>query len=166
MKAKAEYLCISESAPLSLLKRLRGLMDRAAVTGTPWAMMRLQGELSEGEYDACEWFHALHARYQRALDVRGVKPQGWEAGSKGEPPDPFSEAGMRLSKAERDTVAEFRSAELAGMGAGIVNYRDFLNVVIGENEPTNLAHKGAVCNVARALAKHRGMGSRFRRGAR
>ncbi len=166
MAKHQQFLSTSERPPEALLKRLRGLMDRAAVTGTPWAMMRLVGELTEAEHDACSWFNVLHDRYRRALDVRGLRGQAYEAGSRGAPPDPFSAPGERVSSAERRTVAEFRSAEMAGRAAGCAAWRDFCAVVIDEHEPENGTQRGAVALVARALARHRQLGSRHRQGRR
>ena len=165
MAKHTDHLSTAERAPQSLIRRLRFLMERAAVTGTPVAFMRLAGELSESEHDACVWFHALHERYQRALDVRGVKSQAFEPAPRAEPPDPFSELGERRSRPDRIAVAEFKSAELAAIGAGRSAYCEFCKIVIDEHAP-KWEQKRSVALVAHALARHRQLGSRQRRGRR
>jgi len=169
VKGEDEYLSTADRSPFSLLRRLRSMLSDAGQSGSPWAFMRLAGELTESEHNACQWFFELRGRYARAIGAHGVKPVSLELGSKGEPLDPFCEAGERLSRKERAVVEEYRSAELAAIAAGGEMYRQFRIVIVDHHEDDwrpNWAQKAAVKGCSQALAKHRAQSSRHRRGRR
>lgn len=142
--------------------------------GTPVGRMMIRGEFKLGReapnatqsrYDAANWFFGLYHGFQRAVGSKTIAPQSYEVGSKGEPVDPFSEAGERLSRKEKRITREFQSAKLSGLSVGAEKYGYFLAVVIEEQEP-NYIMKQAVVQVCEALRRHRQASSRHRQGRR
>lgn len=116
-----------EFAPAEV-KRLRdaamsGMRDEE--WGTELGRLFLEGTISGKMYAAGKWWRKKAADYLSAIDAPapGLKPQKFEFGSLGTPPDPDSFAGKEQAKADNDAVVEFLGAHAALLGAGALAER-------------------------------------------
>jgi hypothetical protein len=160
-----EFEAIDERVPESLLRRL--VLDAAGQKyGTQYGRMRLRGQLTDPQFQACKWFDELYGRYLAALDrPRGIKTSTGEQVSKGHPPDPFSPIGLKIAADEHLLVRRYEAARMAGMYCGLVQFKLFWFVVIEEGTPTGYACPLAVARVADAIESYRSRDSK-RKGKR
>jgi hypothetical protein len=129
--------------------------------GTQYGRMRLRGQLTDPQFQACKWFDELYGRYLAALDrPRGIKTSTGEQVSKGHPPDPFSPIGLKIAADEHLLVKRYEAARLAGMSCGLVQFKLFWFVVIEEGVPTGYAGPLAVARVADAIEAYRSRDSK------
>lgn len=160
-----EFLPVAAGAPETSIRRLEAFLARvgSAEEGTQVGLMKIRGEISEAQWAACDWFAQLHEKYLLAMDAKQIKSGSAELVSKAEPPDPFSDAGKTAAKRDAKIVAEYRSAQLAGIVCGGDNWKFFCRVVLEEMVPHWPARR-AVDAVSRELAAHRRRESKRRRG--
>jgi hypothetical protein len=171
-KAEPEFMSVAERAPETIMKRLDAMLSEAGSQerGMQIGFMAKRGDLgksphSEVLFRTCMWFFERHVKYLEAVGAKTIKSPSFELTSKSEPPDPFSEVGLRKAKAEQKVIAEFESAELAALACGRDRYKQFCAVVLDDAAPLG-STKTEIREVAEAIWKHRGLSSRHRRGRR
>ena len=153
--SEGEFTAITKRAPESLLRRL--VLDAAgALYATPFARMRLRGDLTEGQYSAGNWFADLEKSYREALcSPKGIQTSTGERHSKSNPLDPFSPVGLDIAAAERKVIRKFEEARRAGMECGRDKFKLFWFVALDGAAPVGHAAKTAVKDVCAALERHR-----------
>ena len=153
--SEGEFTAITKRAPEALLKRL--VLDAAgSLYATPFARMRLRGDLTEGQYSAGNWFAELEKSYREALcSPKGIQTSTGERHSKSNPLDPFSPVGWDIAVVERKVIRKFDDARRAGMACGRDKFKLFWFVVIDGAAPVGYTAAIAVKDVCTALEKHR-----------
>lgn len=162
---QSEFEPIDARVPESLLRRL--VLDAAGQKyGTQYGRMRLRGQLTDPQFQACKWFDELYRRYLAALAAPGgIRTSTGERISKSHPPDPFSRIGKKLAAKEHVLVKRYEGARLAGLSLGVVQFKLFWFVVIDDGVPTGYAGPLAVARVADAIEDYRSRDSK-RKGKR
>lgn len=153
--SEGEFTPITKRAPEALLKRL--VLDAAgAIHATPFARMRLRGDLTESQYSAGNWFAELEKSYREALcSPKGIQTSTGERHSKSNPLDPFSPVGWDIAVAERKAIRKFDDARRAGMECGRDKFKLFWFIAIEGGAPVGYTASTAVREVCSALDKHR-----------
>lgn len=99
---------------------LHGLVD--ARWGSVIGQLYLRGDLTAEQYSAGCWWLEMVSRYHGALLVpRQARSVALDGGRGGEPPDPDSEAGARLSHRETRAIERFLDAHAALITASIAS---------------------------------------------
>lgn len=97
---------------------LAGLTD--ARWGSVIGQLYLRGDLTAEQYSAGCWWLEMVSRYHGALLVpRQARSVALDGGRGGEPPDPDSEAGARISRREASAIERFLDAHGALIEATI-----------------------------------------------
>jgi hypothetical protein len=119
--------------------------------GTPIALMKLAGELTEREYRACVHYRTLHANYQAAIVAPTVRSQDLSAPSRAEPKDPFGAAGRKQARIDRRAIDQWWDGVRLIVGHfGRPALLRFDSVVLEDAAP-DWSGKVQVVRVARAL---------------
>lgn len=166
-RGEPDHMLVAASAPETSLRRLEALLAQCGTSelGTQVRLMKLRGQLTESQCNACDWFAELYAKYLQAIDAKGIKSGSAELVSKSTPPDPFSDEGSRKAKREREDVQRYESARLAGLACGSERFAMFCNIVIRDETPS-WADRVAVSSVSEALSNYRRLASSRRRALR
>lgn len=103
---------------------------RMAWAGTAYGRMRLEGNLSDRQFAACQKWAELRRDYLAAIDARSSKSAMTALDSVGgTAPDPDSELGEKIGQSARRKIAEYEKADLTIKALGGVEYTDFRGVV-------------------------------------
>lgn len=147
--------------PPALIRRIKALVVQGIMGveyGSPVAILKLTGALTDREYEACLWYRELYRSYQKVVGSRGCKslPIG-EAGM-GAPPDPDSDRGRLMARHEAWVMREYPRVRLAMLAAGGGAVAQFDSVVVDDREPDGYGGRMAVPKVADLIHKARGSG--------
>jgi hypothetical protein len=144
--------------PPTLIRRIKNLVVQGimgAEYGSPLALLKLGGMVSEREYEAAIWYRQLDREYRAVIGVRGCKSQPLGEASRAAPPDPDSERGQLVAKREAWTMREYPRIRLAMAAAGADAVRCFDAVVLDDATPEGYAQRLAVAKVADLIHKAR-----------
>ena len=118
--------------------------------GCPVALMRLQGELTDREYDACVYYRTLRADYVRAIDAKELKAQSLGE-QRSAPPDPHSAKGVAQAKREATISTDWLYVSRVVRSQGDRLKAVFELVVLDDKDPPGYLAKTEVARVARAI---------------
>ena len=113
LKPEPEYLGVDKAAPETAIRRLRLMIANLCADpslGSPLAIMLARGQIGRPQVEAVDKLLRQRRAYERAMGVKGLKSSTGEPVAKSEPPDPTSEAGMRITARDVRAVADYERA--------------------------------------------------------
>lgn len=129
---------------------------RMAWAGTAYGRMRLEGNLSDRQFAACQKWAELRRDYEIAIGARQAKTaMATIDATGGTEPDPDSELGQKIGLSAQRKIAEYDKAEAVLKAQGQVEYADFRGIVeAGGDRPwAHYTEAGNIRICANALAQ-------------
>ena len=168
-----EYMPIANAAPETLMVRLRAFdLATNQRASTPWGLMAIRGQITDAQSHAVDWFVQVAYEFHKGAGAKTAKSASLDMSGPCEPPDPFSDEGLKIAKRERRAYVEYESARLAGTACGYKPWRIFMELIgsnPGPDRTLSFAERNAVVVVSEALRAHRERGrrnaQRVKRGA-